>query len=360
MILAWTAVAAAQQTPDFATIRKTELGEIDRNNVEAWVSQQIQQLLTAQDNDSIEAQGATFFQTVKTSTTASDATERFKSAFADMLVAAFGKEYAKPADNRKPLGVVYALMAVNQVARPNQVSLDALTRALKDPAAGVRLMAATGLAGIRDQLSEQQWAALLVAVRPVSVAETDAVAALGLYRLLAAPAGPKAEAVMPVVLDTLEARLGAMEQKNLWPALADAEIIRWIGGKVPAMTDAQRQTRDRAILLLGRLMSDAVHAYTTRKPDDIRQETLEKVVMASEAQLKAIAARLSPSARPPDLTAAMLEGGANQAAQMKLALNKWIGTPQDAGVLNGAPYNLPRELGIKRPVATTQTAPAEG
>ena len=105
------------------------------------------------------------------------------------------------------------------------------------------------------------------------------------------------------------------------------------------------------------MLADAVYAYVG-KPGDRHIESLERTIIAAESQLKKIVPVLAAGAKlpSPDVTAAMLENGPTQAEAMLLALNKWIGAGQQAGVLNGAPFNFDHGLKIAPPPPTSKPA----
>jgi len=359
MLLAGTganAWAQAAGTPDFPNIRKTNLATIDRNNVEAWVNQQIQQMLTQRSDDSLRAQGRQFFQAITVNAKAGDATAEFRDGLAGILATSFVEAYSKAPADRRPLACVYPLMALNQLAQPTPKMIEAFTLALSEPTSGGRLLGASGLLAIRAQLNPQQWTALLPVLQKTGAAETNGPALARIYRLLALPADAPVDTV-PVVMAILEGRLARIEQKKGWPLAADAEAIKWLGERLPRLSGDQLQ--NRATLIMARMMTHAVFAYLS-KPGDDALAGLEKVVLASEAQLKEVLNRRASAEKPPSVAAAMLEGGPAQAGNALPALEKWIGTAQEPGSLNKAPFNFEVGLKIPPPAATVSAANPAG
>jgi hypothetical protein len=203
------------------------------------------------------------------------------------------------------------------------------------------MMAATGLLTIRGQLTQQQWSALMPVLQKAGIEESNTVSLARVYRLLALPANAPVDSV-PAVTAILEARLGKIEQKKGWPMAADAEAIKYLGDRLAGLNS---QLQDRAILIMARMLTNAVYIHVNKPPAD-HLVSLEKVIRAAEAQLKAAVPRRAPSAKPADVSTAMLENGTSQANNMLLELNKWIGTAQQPGVLNQAPFTFERGLKI--------------
>ncbi len=342
---------APAKTPDLATIRKTPLAGVDRTNIEAWVKSSVQAIFTATSDADVKKLGQAFYKAVVDNAKAADATPQFREGLGTLVANAFVPAHKAPAANRRPLASVYVLMAMVQIPQP--AMLPAFTQGLTDPASGARLLALNGLRAIRDAMTDQQWAALLPELRRVGSAEPNEVTLSRIYRLLAVTSGPKAGGAMPVALDILEARLTRMEQTGMWPAMGDGEIAAWL---TPARVgDAARQTR--AITLLARLLANATFAYTSVKLTPTQQEEIERVIMPTEEQLTALVkARAAQAAVPsPNVTKATLDAGPNQTVNMRQALTGWIGSENQDGLLNKAPFGLPRGLGLKPP---TTTAPA--
>lgn len=357
--LAALAAAAPQawaqaKKPDFATIRKTELATIDRNNVEAWINSQIQQMFAAQNDQTLQAQGREFVDTITQNARAADATPKFKDGVATILADSFVAQYPKAPANRRPLAAVYPLMALNQLAQPTPKMIDAFTLGLSEPTSGARLLGATGLLTVKAQLNQQQWTALVPVLQKVGSAETNGPTLARIYRLLALPANAPVDS-SAAVLAILEARLGRIEQKKGLPMAADAEAIQWLGERFPTLTNPQVQ--DKAILLIARMLTNTVYAYVN-KPAEPQLAPYEKVIMTAEAELKKAVTRRAPNAKASDLTKAMLDNGPSQANAMLLALNAWIGTAQQAGTLNAAPFNFEKGLKIAPPPAASQPAAA--
>lgn len=353
--VAWAQQADAPKKPDFATIRKSELAPIDRNDVEKWVNSQIQELFKASSDKELKSQGYEFYRSITQSVRAADATPRYREGVAAILAEAFVNEYKKAPSDRRPLAVVYPLMALNAAAQPTPRIIEAFTLALSEPTPGGRLLGAAGLLAIRGQLNQQQWNALLPALQKAGSDETSGPALARIYELLALPANPAPPVdTTPVVMAILDARLARMAQGNGWPMAADADAIQWLGGRMSTLANPQLQ--DRAALLIARMMTHAVYAYAKNSLEDVISG-LEVVVLAAEAQLGQVVNRRASGKRPPSVTNALLDGGAERTNRMLAELKKWIGTDDEPGLLNEAPFNF--DVGLKIPPPTVTAAATE-
>jgi len=350
-------------TPDFALIRTTDLQVIDRDRVQNWLEQQVSGLLALTANEAVAAQGSALVATITEHFRASNATKAFKDGLAQLVLQIVARQYNSPpasAEARKPMAVGFALLAA-QAVLPNADTAAAaacFTPALSDPAPAVRYLAAGGLAAVADKTDNQQWNSLLAAVQKAAAAESDPVALGAQLQILLVRSGPRSEAVVPAVQAVMDARLEAIARQTLLPGPQDGEIASWMGEQALKIAEARNTVPfvDR----IARLMTLATWSYLSEMPSSPRRLQLERVVMSAEAQLKALARAKANVATPPDVTAAMLAGAATpaQAENMTAALERWIGTSQQPGVLNNPPFGLPVGLGLARPATASASPPA--
>ena len=354
-LLACAGGAFAQEQLNLADIRKNNFPSIDRQRVQSWTQQRITQLLASTDP---MKDGPAFIAEINQHFDAKDATPAFKTGMAEVLATAFAAVY-KPSAQSNPaaaLSTVFLLTLIRSHETPPAVACYKL--AIGDSASSVRLLAAEGL--LRGKIAAQDWDTLLPELQKQASIETDPATMDRLYRVLTMNGGPAVDRVVPVLIAILDSRLTRFEQKGEFPAVADANVIAWLAGKFAQITN--NQTKNNVVLRAARLLADAVHHYTQTESGADQREQLERVVLITEQQLKAMA-RVAGGPAQPDVTTAMTDGGTDRNAKMQKAMDGWIGTPQTAGVLNGAPYNFERGLGIKRPAPATgpsATAPATG
>jgi len=351
--LAGAGAAFAQEQLNLATIRKNNFPSIDRQRVEAWTQQRMGQVLASQEP---MKDGAAFVAEINQHLSASDATAAFKTGMQDVLATAFAAVY-KPAAEENPataLSTVFLLALIRSHETPAAIGCYKL--AIRDAASSVRLLGAEGL--LRGKIAAQDWDTLLPELQRQGSIETDPATMDRLYRVLTMNGGPALDRVLPVLVAILSSRLTRFEQKGEFPAAADANTIAWLAGRFAQIPN--NETKNSVVLIAARLLADAAYHYIHTEAGPSQREQLERVILITEQQLKAMA-RPAAGQTQPDVTTAMTDGGTDRNAKMQKALDAWIGTPQAAGILNGAPYNFARELGIKRPVPASgpsATAPA--
>jgi hypothetical protein len=342
--------AMAQQAPNMELIRRsTPISAIDRQSIQNWVNSRLDELFATPTPE----EGLRLVTSLRQHYRAADATPAFREALAQIVAGALLQRYQPPAAATAPAGpradlfpIVYTLMALREFR--DAAALDAFQRMLTDPTPGIRLSALEGILAIRERLTGQQWAALLPDLQARGPVETDPVVLRRLYRVLSVTDGQRAQQIVPVMVAILNGRLTRLEQADLPPVPADGEAATWLGARLANVNDAQ--LRNNAILQIGRILADAVHAYINQQPDAQQREQLAGVIRAAEQQLKArITGRTTP-----DVTAALQTPAAGRHAAMSAELEKWIGA---GGVLAQPPFNLPAGLNIRRPPPTA-TAPA--
>jgi hypothetical protein len=248
----------APKEPDWVRIRKDrETSAIDKPRIREWVEWRVDRLFSADD---AFTDGADFYRTLTTHFLAADATAGFKNTLAEIVGGAIADRYKPEAG--KSMHAVFALMTLNVYKHPS--SFDVYQRALQDPAAGPRLLAAKGLMAIRENIQAQQWTALLPGIQKIGATEANPAVLEALYRLLSVGPGPRVGETLPVVLAILDARLGRIEKQNEWPTLGDADMVSWLAARFASI--GQGDARKSAVLAAARLLADSVHQYLLLKP----------------------------------------------------------------------------------------------
>jgi hypothetical protein len=351
--LACAGGAFAQEQINLADIRKNNFPSIDRQRVQDWTQQRMTQILASAEP---MKDGPAFIAEINQHLAAQDATPAFKTGMAEVLGTAFAAVYKPPVEGNPAVAfsTVFLLTLIRSHETPAAVAGYKL--AIRDPASSVRLLAAEGL--LRGKIAAQDWDTLLPDLQKQASIEPDPATMDRLYRVLAMNGGPALDRVVPVLIAILNSRLTRFEQQGEFPAVADANVIAWLAGKFAQITN--NQTKNDVVRGAARLLADAAYHYTHTESGPGQKEQLERVILITEQQLKAMVKPAGGQAQP-DVTTAMTDGGTDRNAKVEKAMDAWIGTPQTAGILNGAPYNFERGLGIKRPVPASgpsATAPA--
>jgi len=348
----------APKEPNWSTIRQTALQSIDRRTLELWVDFQIQQLLSNEDSKAVEKVGSEFYAKMVEQYKARNASKEFQDGLAKITSEAFIKHYqpsiaeAKPP---RPLGVAMVLMVLRDFAHP--VALPCFQAALSDPTPGPRFVAAEGLAAIRQKISDDNWTTLLPALQQAGIKESNPITQRALYRALFVQTTGRIDGAVQTLLAILERRLIACEHEDKLPEKADAEAAAWLAPRASRINNAD--TQNEITRQLARLLADAVDPYLNAQLDEGRLELLENVIRVVEAQLTAVVRSRVPNAEIPNptVTATVLAGGENRDQKVNAALAQWIGTTEEAGLLNQNPFGLPRGLGIQRKPRPPTTAP---
>lgn len=369
-----TAVAQEGPTePRWNVVRTTAFALVDRQTTEKWLEAQVDALLGADTVFAVQRDGKALYEKLREHYEARDASPEFRDGLADLLTSIFvaryeaGETFAEPP---KPLAVTYVLMTLRDFANP--AGRLAFRAALEDLTPGPRMLAAEGLAAIRQDLSDDQWSTILADVQNLATREDHPVVLSRLYRVLEVEAG-RTESGLSALMEILTRRFIRFEQQGAKPLLADTEATGWLAGQ--AVQTGNATTQNEAIRRAARLMADAVYEYlqlldqpgvkpasaegaelteagaasTSRRRRE-QQEVYERIVLAAEKQLVSLVrARASSVQLPrPPLSDRMLSGDPDRGAKMAETLNAWIGGGGEVGVLNASPFNLPAGLAIER------------
>ncbi len=351
-VMVCTRASIGQEPVNLETIRRTDFrSTIDRQRVQAWVKQQLDELFSTETP--LPAAGA-FYLRMLVHFSASDATTGFRDGLAELVAEEFTSRYEAEAANpakTHPIPCAVTLTVLRVYGSP--AALPCFKRAIKDPAPGVRLAAAEGL--LAGKIEAQAWETLLSELQKAAMEESDPLTLSRLYRVLTKNGGPPVDQVVTALLETLGARFVRFEQKGESPAMADAEAATWLAGKFSGINNAR--SRHDIIRGIARLLADAVHAYLEPDATTTGKRQLERVIAITEKQLKAIA-KAPGNRTQPNVTEVMFKGGEDRNEHMATACEEWIGTEAKAGFLNEQPFNFERGLSIKRAAPTTRPAPS--
>jgi hypothetical protein len=355
-------VAHAQAPgPNLAVIRRNaSISEIDRQNIQRWLDGQMNQLFAS---NALDVDGAAFRNALLEHYQAGDATPAFRQVLSTSVIEALSRRYQGKTslddpNLPRPLPVVYSLAIINLFNDPGSIPLfrQAMMDSSNSPAPGIRAVALDGLIRMRDRMNAQTWSAVVADAQKLAAEETNPVVLVRLYRLLA-PDNPEARAAEGTVaiVRILENRLNRFEKQGQVPSIAEREAAARLGARAVGMQNTQQL--NNVVLQLGRLLADAVFAFNSSSTPAAHKEDLERVIIATEQALVAIANAKASGQPRPEVTRALLTPGPDQAQRIAAEVNKWIGTAESPGFLNAPPFSLPAGLNIQR-VVSTATATA--
>lgn len=352
--------AQAGRGPNWEVIRKSPFETLDKRSVQQWAASQIQELLTGRDAVAISQTGAEVYAAITQNYLASDATTEFKNGLAEIIGAVFSAQY-KPTGiaqgGSNPLGASTVLMALRDIS--HRAALPGLRAALKDPTPGPRLVAAEGLTGLRDSLNDTEWSAVLPDLQSAGSAENNNLALSKIYRALFTDNAARADAAVSAVLAILNARFTAFSEQKYLPVSADGEAAAWLASRVERTNN--NQIRTAICQHIARLVVQIVDAYLSVKQDRTQKEQLERAMLTAEQALIVAVRVMSPNAAIPDppLRTVMLGPAQDRVDKLEAVLAQWVGSTASAGLLNQAPFNLPRGLNAQRkPHLAPTTEPA--
>jgi len=276
--------------------------------------------------------------------------------------------------------------------------------ALRDDSPAIRTLAVQGLLTVRDAFGTQQWPNVVQLIRNAAEVETNDVALGEMYRFLMTDDGQRVGTSLTAMLAILDARQQRFTNTSTLPSTADARAIRWIAGRWNAINADNLRTR--IVERTASLLTHAVHDYLIMLPetqqllirleDDIERinQTFTAITALPAAELgltnddtaqqaadkieqtfsrldtvygsstprridlertirdveKALTSMVDTNS-PPSIRTPMLSAkGDAKVTGMITELNKWVGDGGTDGLLNAAPYNLPKHLNISRTV----------
>ncbi len=354
-----TVAQDAPAGPNWEAIRRSPFAAIDRRTTQLWIESQVQSLLNSEDAQQVQTAGTAFYTELVRHFTARDSTTDFKNGLAEILAGTFTQAYQPVAEaTRKPqpLGTAMVLLVLRDFG--HRAGLPCFRAALADDTPAPRLVAAEGLAGLRDTLNEQEWTAIIPEVQKAAAEEANGVTLNRLYRVLYVETPARTEGAIAAIQAILDARLTAFEQQDQLPLAADGEAATWLAARTERSNNPQ--TRTAVALRLGRLLANAADIYLSAKLKDSQQEQIERAILQTEPALESLVRSINRNATLPTPTVrdALLTGSTDRAEKMDGAVIGWIGSEETAGVLNQTPFGFPRGLQVPHRTRTTTTATA--
>jgi hypothetical protein len=322
---------AAQDTAIIDTIRtQAQIGESDQRRIGDWVEAQVTRLKGTPEAERIPAaiKMRDLFRTQFDHSTNSPA---FKEQFAARTASVAVSQQAA-LDARTAQALTKILLDFN---RPE--CTPAFMAALKSKDAGVRMLAASGLAAQRAGLTadKARLDPTVTALREVGVSEPEDVVLDRIYWALSVP-----PAQVGSVFDTFMAIFDKRLEKRRGGALASdgAEISAYeffrTPGVVTALSPPQKEQLVKALATFLRL--DA-QRYATPNLDFIEIDRLQRLLDGAEEILVAVAAGVKGG----DMRGSLAAGHTPDQVLQQAGL--WVGDAKanQPGALNAAPWNVP-------------------
>ena len=165
-----------------------------------------------------------------------------------------------------------------------------------------------------------------------------------LYGILLGAGQNRADVVTSTLLGILDSRMDNFEQNGIQPTVADTVAIDWLIAQVRRGNnrDMQIDVARRA----ARLMADATLMLVRGRIAPAHKAQIEEAAVHTESQLSQLLPAIEANAQPPatSLAAAVLAPAGERETKLTATLTTWIGSADEAGVLNKAPFNFPQGL----------------
>jgi len=339
--------ALAQDT-EFARLKAaTNLSADQIQTIQRWVQQQLPDLLDAEDAREAR-QAAKVFTDAYTGGTAV-----FQAAFLEQCAQAFLPPLTQP-DTEPQAVLMMSMFLARQATAP---MIPTFRRMLGSPYAVARFWAATGLADLRRDVSAgPQVTGVLADLQKAAGSETNAVAAKQMYKAMnlrdVAASAALLEQAYRATLSVLNARIkwhAAQERAPVEAEVAGMQVLAGLMGQVD--DDARRQ----AIQPVAQILYHALRRFAQEDAESPARRIDALLIEQAEATLRQAVRATGTATTMPDVLARLKAGELDQA---RAELIKWIGSPQQEGLLNQT-FQLPRGAGLaplgEKP-ATTQPA----
>jgi hypothetical protein len=339
---------ALGQDTEFARLKAaTNLSADQIQTIQRWVQQQLPDLLNAEDAREAR-QAAKVFADAYTG-----GTVVFQAAFLEQCAQAFLAPLSQP--DIGPQAVLMMSMFLGRQATAPMIPT--LRRMLASPHAVARFWAATGLTNLRRDVSTSpQVADVLADLQKAAASEANAVAAKQMYNAmnLRDVAGNAAllEQAYRAILSVLNARIKWHAGPERAPVEAEVAGMQALAG---LMGQVDEDSRRQGIQPVAQILYHALRRFAQEDADSPARRIDALLVEQAEATLRQAVRAIGAATTMPDVLARLKAGQLDQA---RAELTKWIGSPQQEGLLNQT-FQLPRGAGLaplgEQP-ATTQPA----
>ena len=330
---AWagTVPASAQSPEDVAldAVRTRSSVPPDEAAIDNWITYQIKKLREDLAVGSTQADDE-FLQAYNTQCNHAENSASFKTRFGEQTSRRFAAEFEKGQGLEVKVGLVLArtLAGMNDLG-----SLGALSAGLTAKGQpGVRYTCAKVFSALRPgiQADAGQTARTIGLLRDAGALEQSGVVRVQIYDALFYR-DTNLEAAVEAILDVVKGQLRMRGQGA--PACDGAEqaAFNFLRTELNNIQD-----KGRLVAVLAAYLRSDTERYLTKGVSDEERYLIELTVDVAESLLARVVALTGPA---PNIREAM-KHVVDRDINMPLELNKWIGTAQTKGVLNGPPWNV--------------------
>ncbi len=348
LIVGGPAQWALGQDIEFARLKAaTSLSADQIQTIQRWIQQQLPDLLNAEDAREAR-QAAKVFTDAYTGGTAV-----FQAAFLEQCAQTFLTPLTQP-DTKPEAVLMMSMFLARQATGP---MIPVLRQMLGSPYAVARFWAATGLTNLRRDVSASaQVADVLADLQKAAGSEANAVAAKQMYNAMnlrdVATSAALLEQAYRAILSVLTARIKWHAAQERAPVEAEVAGMQALAGLMGQVDD---DTRRQAIQPVAQILYHALRRFAKEDTESPARRIDALLIEQAEATLRQAVRATGAATTMPDVLARLKAGQLDQA---RAELTKWIGSPQQEGLLNQT-FQLPRGAGLaplgEKP-ATTQPA----
>ena len=311
-------------------------GEADDKVLDEWIAAEVRSLLEAPDPVRADA----FRTAFKTQIADAKNAPEFTGRFAERTAQAFAKELADCAKLAAPAARAMAWVLTDFKRAGTVDGLEAGLKCADKP--DVRFLCAGAFSALRDTIGPN--AVLLERtlriLREAGQAETNGVVVAAIYDALQFTGSDRLAGGAEAMLDVLEARL---QKRKAFPGGPVCD-----GGELRVLAFFQKNALPQALKerLVGRLavmlrLDVERLAQAGAKPGEAVLSESEQAALAESLDLcEALLAQLVAPGNAPNVRGALKKAPDVRTPEMKLELNKWIGTEETPGILNETPWKV--------------------
>lgn len=321
----------AEECKRLDLMRGQPLTPQDDQLIDACISAEVAAMNKALDRPAPDmSRAATFRDRLNAELSNAENTPKFNIRFVERAAALFGPQLAASGTNPASARAMAEVLGAFDVIQTR----DALLSGITSPDATVRYLSAKALLELQNEMTSDARLAreTITALAQAGASEKSGVAAGAMYQ--AVNYGDYKSESVDALIQMLAGRVAILREGGVRLDRGELPAIR-------ALSDLESEIGNRAAALSGSLATLLRIHVEHYKPDQLdmyEQAAVEETILEAENLLKKVVRGSSL----PDVAGKMQRGGDAAPIEMQIELNRWIGTDETDGVLNAAPYNVPK------------------
>lgn len=345
-------LAAAGQLPDIEPLRTRDpLTQQEREQIREWLTHQEEQLVVSANPEEAQRLRRTLLKPLEADP---PATVEFRTRFIEQAA-----DVAIPLIN-KGNGVGSLMLMMTLVEFDSTATRKALLAGLESTMPAVRYWSARGVGGLASRIEEEGPGAVeptIDALQQAGARESSPVVLRATYQALRF--GRYASRCAQTAASVLDTRVPAYQTGRPETPTADLEAFVVMSRTANPSANVVRLCGES----VAKVLKLAAEGYVRQlnlpedQQDGSLMQELAPVIQQGEALLKRLCQQAAIDESLPNLSQAMK---GHDAAGMQRALSAWFGQsePNQEGLMNRPPFNMPRGLGVE--LSVPKPTPTEG